>query len=591
MLEFIKKNIFIILIFLITLFVGFITFLTFIDKSFIELNEVNLQYLLLVNIILLLFFFVFVFLEIKKSIKNEIDVKGSKSNKKYITFFALFTLIPSILISIFSLFLFSFALEKYFDKKITTAVNNSYELAKNYVQDVRNKIESDIVMIAFDINKSGNFYQSDPLDFKKFLINQKILRNVDEIHIITDQKKVIMSTLNDMKKFIAPEKKAFDLVIKDDRPLKIINAFENKSAAILKLPNYKKTYVYVVKYLEKDISKYLTESQEALNFYYTVEDKRTGIQISFILIYLIVVSLMLFLSVSIAIRFSSRFFRSINNLVNASMSIGRGNLDTKVPEIKTDKELESLNKNFNLMIDRLKTQQDKLLLTERHEAWENVARKLAHEIKNPLTPIQLIIDRFNSKFSNLMNEKDKLNFNENLKIINKQIKQIENLINEFSDFARMPKPILKKHNIVKIIKENILLMNEIDKSVNISLNYFKEPLNINCDSEQLNRIFTNLFKNSIESLKEKFSKNPDFTKKIDIEILKKDDYIQIIINDNGLGFSSKNLDDLLKPYFTTKSNGTGLGLPIVNKIINDHNGTLKLVENKIGATIKIDLPV
>ena len=179
MTEFIKKNIFIVLIFFITLFVGFLTFLTFIDKSFIQLNEGNLQYLLIINIILLLFFFVFVFFEIKKSIKNEIDVKGSKSNKKYITFFALFTLIPSILISVFSLFLFSFALEKYFDKKITTAVNNSYELAKNYVQDVRNKIESDIVMIAFDINKSGNFYQSDPKEFKKFLVNQKILRGVD----------------------------------------------------------------------------------------------------------------------------------------------------------------------------------------------------------------------------------------------------------------------------------------------------------------------------------------------------------------------------------------------------------------------------
>ena len=591
MVEFIKKNIFIILIFFITLFVGFVTFLTFIDKSFIELNDNNLQYLLLANIILLIFLFVFVFFEIKKSIKNEIDVKGSKSNKKYITFFSLFTLIPSILISVFSLFLFSFALEKYFDKKITTAVNNSYELAKNYVQDVRNKIESDIVMIAFDINKSGNFYKSDPKDFKKFLINQKILRNVDEIHVINEKKKIIMSTLNDLNKFQAPEKKAFDLVIRDERPLKIINAFENKSAAILKLPNYKNTYLYIVKYLEEDISKYLTESQEAINFYYTVEDKRSGIQISFVLIYLIVVSLMLFLSVSIAIRFSSRFFRSINNLVNASMSIGEGNLDTKVPELKTDKELEALNKNFNLMIDRLKTQQDKLLLTERHEAWENVARKLAHEIKNPLTPIQLIIDRFNSKFSNLFNERDKSDFNENLKIVNKQIKQIENLINEFSDFARMPKPILKKHDIVKLIKENILLMNEIDTSVIIKINSYKEPLNINCDSEQFNRIFINLFKNSIESLNEKFLKNPDFSKKIDIDILNKDDYIQIIIKDNGIGFSSKNFNELLKPYYTTKKNGTGLGLPIVNKIINDHNGTLKLVENKLGAEIKINLPI
>ena len=106
MFEFIKKNIFIILIFFVTLFVGFFTFLTFIGKSFIELNDTNLQYLLIANIILLLFFFLYVFIEIKKSIKNDIDVEGSRSNKKYITFFALFTLIPSILISIFSLFLF-----------------------------------------------------------------------------------------------------------------------------------------------------------------------------------------------------------------------------------------------------------------------------------------------------------------------------------------------------------------------------------------------------------------------------------------------------------------------------------------------------
>ena len=177
MFEFIKKNIFIILIFFVTLFVGFFTFLTFIGKSFIELNDTNLQYLLIANIILLLFFFLYVFIEIKKSIKNDIDVEGSKSNKKYITFFALFTLIPSILISIFSLFLFSFALEKYFDKKITTTVNNSYELAKKYVQDVRNKIESDIIMIAFDINKSGNIYNSEPKDLLIFLRNQKLLRS------------------------------------------------------------------------------------------------------------------------------------------------------------------------------------------------------------------------------------------------------------------------------------------------------------------------------------------------------------------------------------------------------------------------------
>ena len=273
------------------------------------------------------------------------------------------------------------------------------------------------------------------------------------------------------------------------------------------------------------------------------------------------------------------------------MNIGKGKLDSKVPEIQTDKELEALNKNFNLMIEKLKSQQDKLLLSERHEAWENVARKLAHEIKNPLTPIQLIIDRLNSKFSNLLNSDDKKNFNDNLKVINKQIKQIENLINEFSDFARMPKPILKSNNIITLINDNISLMKELDNSINIKIKSSSDNIFIKCDTDQFSRMFINLFKNSIESLNEKFKKNPNFTKKIDIEITKKDDYIEITINDNGLGFDKKDTNDLLKPYFTTKKNGTGLGLPIINKIINDHNGYLKLLPKNSGAEIKIQLPL
>ena len=120
MIEFIKKNTFIGLIFLITLILCFVTFLTFIDKSFIKLNDQNLQILLSGNIALLLVLFYMIFKEVNASLKIDVDVSGSKANRKYITFFALFTLIPSILISLFSLFLLSFALDKYLDKKIIT---------------------------------------------------------------------------------------------------------------------------------------------------------------------------------------------------------------------------------------------------------------------------------------------------------------------------------------------------------------------------------------------------------------------------------------------------------------------------------------
>ena len=587
--DFIKKNINLILLFITTLSIGFLTFLTFIDKGFIELSDVNLQFLLVLDILLLLLLFIFIFIELKKAIKNDIDKDGLKSNKKYITYFALFTLIPSLLISIFSLFLFSFALEKYFDKKVTTVVNNSYELAKNYVEEIRNKIQSDIVLIAFDSNKSKKFLNDNPVEYKRFLDTQKLIRNVDEIHIININKELLFTTLNDNQPYIPPVDMALNLVLDDDRPLKIINAPENISAAIMRLQNFENRFIYVVKYLDRDISKYLTESQEAINFYYTVEEKSTGIKISFAIIYIVVVSVLLFVSISIAIRFSSRFFRSINTLIFASISIGKGNFDTKVPEVTTDKDLEILNKNFNLMIDRLKNQQDKLIINERHEAWESLARKLAHEIKNPLTPIQLTIDRLKNKYSDQLNENDKSNFKDNLKIINNQIKQIEKLVNEFSDFARMPKPILQKNDLVSLLNENIKLLQELDPFIEITLSNNLEKIILNSDKEQLSRVFFNLIKNSIESIHQKFEKDSNINKKIAIELSDDNDHIKLTIIDTGIGFENlkMNIKDILNPYFTTKKNGTGLGLSIVNKIINDHNGKINFVPYNDGAKIEI----
>jgi len=589
MIEFLKKNIFIIILSSITLFIGFLTFLTFINRSFVELNQQNLQYLLILNIFLLFLLFLFIFNEIKKSIKNDIDKDGLTSNKRYITYFSLFTLIPSILISIFSLFLFSFALEKYFDKKITTVVNNSYELAKNYVEEVRNKIEADIVLIAFDTNKSSKFLNDKTEEYFRFLTTQKLIRDVDEIHIIDKNKSLIHSTEKKIN-YKPPMDKALNLVLDDDRPLKIFNAQANISAAIMKLQNFENRFLYVVKYLDKDISNYLTESQEAINFYYNVEERNTGIKISFAIIYIIIVSLLLFVSITIAIRFSSRFFRSINNLILASKAIGEGDLNTKVPEIKTDKDMEILNKNFNLMTDQLKNQQEKLIINERHEAWGNLARKLAHEIKNPLTPIQLTIDRIKNKYLDQITDKDQSTFKENLKIINNQIKQIENLVNEFSDFARMPKPILKNNDLVKLIEENIKLLSEIDKSIKINFVKNNDKIIFNCDKEQIGRVFLNLIKNSIESIQQKHAKGLDFKKKISIEILENNDHIKFILIDNGIGFSEikGKIKDILNPYFTTKKNGTGLGLSIVNKIINDHNGKLDFFSISDGAKIEIN---
>ena len=589
MFAFLKRNLFIIIIFLLTVLLSFITFLTFIDRSFIELNEQNLQLVLVVNIVFLLLFFVLIFIDIKNSIKNNINVRGSVANRKYIISFGLFTLIPSLLIAIFSLFIFSFALEKYFDKKITTAVNNSYEIAKNYVDEKRNKIQSEIILIAFDLNKYYNVYNSDPERFKTFLNTQNIIRDVDQIYLINSKGELLISA-NDSD-YIKIEDQAILMVKSDDRPLKIINAPENRSAAVIRLQNFNDTFLYVVKNLDKEISNYLLESEEAVNFYYTVENQSLGIRISFAIIYISLVTLLLFLSITIAIRFSSRFFISINNLITASEKIGKGNLDVKVPELKADREMELLNKNFNSMIEKLKNQQNKLLSNERHEAWETVARKMAHEIKNPLTPIQLTIDNLNSKYLPDLEGEKKIKYQDNLKTILKQIKQIENLVNEFSDFARMPKPLIKNNDLIKVLDENIELLKKIDSSIIFKVNNKTgKKVLINFDSEQLNRLFFNLIKNSIESINEKVKKTNKSLKNIDIEINQRRDYITVNLTDTGEGFKNKKTKDIIKPYYTTKEKGTGLGLSIVDKIINDHNGSIKFLNTNNGAKVQIIIP-
>jgi two-component system nitrogen regulation sensor histidine kinase NtrY len=242
-----------------------------------------------------------------------------------------------------------------------------------------------------------------------------------------------------------------------------------------------------------------------------------------------------------------------------------------------------------LMIEQLKTQQEKLIINERHEAWENLARKLAHEIKNPLTPIQLTIDRLKSKYYEKIQTGERDDFAKNLKIIIKQINLIENLVNEFSDFARMPKPILKNNNLILIIKDNISLLKELDKNIDIELIFNKDIIILNSDNEQLSRVFLNLIKNSIESIQEKILDIIDFKGRISIEINDTHNYIEFIIIDNGIGFGflKNDIKNILNPYFTTKVKGTGLGLAIVNKIVNDHNGSINFRSIDNGAQIEI----
>ena len=569
---------------------GLLTFFTFINQGFIRLNDFNLQILLFADLILLVLFFTLITYKTLKILSERKKGKlGSETSLRYILFFSTTTLLPSIIIAIFSLFLFNVGLQKYFDNKIKIAVNNSSKVAENYVNQIRNSIEADISLMVLDVNNQSALYYENPKQFLNLISSQRLLRRLDEVHLLDSSGNILMSNIIDESKdFVPPPEEAF-IISLDGRPARIIDPNTNRTSALVKLNNFIDTYLYIVKFMDPKVINYLKQTGEAVNFYYSVQESKTGIKITFAVIYLLIVSLLLFLSIILSINFASRLTTPIINLITASEKISSGDLNAKVIQIETDKEFKKLNLNFNSMIDKLKKQQDKLLLSERHAAWESVARKLAHEIKNPLTPIQLSIDRIREKYLNKIGNKDE-NLSDYLDTITKQIKDIEFLVNEFSGFARMPKPVLKKVDINKIISRSVNLHKLSELDLNFMVSNGKSSNNINGDEEQLNRVFINLIKNSIESINEMKSKNVGFKGKISIDIKGDSDYIYFTIVDNGGGFKQADKAKMITPYYTTKKKGTGLGLAIVTKVISDHNSTILFDSVKNGAKVEILFP-
>ena len=577
----------IILTSIVSIFLGILTFFTFINQSFIELNETNLQILLILDLTLVSLFFVLIVNKSFKIIKERKKQKiGSETSLRYIYFFSISTLLPSFLIAIFSLILFNVGLQRYFDNKITSAVNNSYDVAKNYIEETRNSIQSDILLMHLDINQNVNVYYNNPNQFQQMIKTQRLIRKLDEVYLIDSLGNIILADLLDKSaNFYPPSEEMFSQAI-TGAPSKSNDLNLEFTSALIKLNNFIDTYLYIIKYIDPQLKNYLSDTEQAVNFYYSIDSSQTGIKITFAIIYLVIVSLLLFLSIFISLNFTSKLTKPIVNLIRASEQISLGNLNTKVPKVETDPEFIKLNENFNQMIDRLKSQQDKLLLAERHTAWESVARKLAHEIKNPLTPIQLSIDRLKEKYNDQLNDNNN-EFSNYLNTINKQIKDIEKLVNEFSDFARMPRPVFKKINLYEVISRAIQLNKFSNKEIKFSFLNQDKNIYINADEEQIYRVFINLIKNSIESINEKSLKMQHIKGKIDVEISSNNTYIYINLNDNGIGFNNIDIKKISTPYYTTKKDGTGLGLSIVTKIINDHGAEIIFSNSNEGAEIKL----
>ena len=348
MFKIIKNFNWIILSSFLSIFMGIVTFLTFINEGFVPLTDKNLQTLLIIDLFLLLVFFTLIFKNFYRFYyTGKKNKKGSQTNLKYISLFSLFTVMPSLVVAIFSLFIFNFGIQNYFDKQITKAVNNSYDVAKNYLTKSKENVLSDVILMSVGLNRASNFYYSNPNRFRNIIRSEKILRRVDDVYLIDSVGNILLSDVTDVTDdFIIPSDQEYDLAL-EGKPVFISNNLDNKTSVMTKLTSLVDTYLYISRNIDTEILRYLNETEQAVGFYYSVENSQTGIKVTFAIIYIIVVTLLLFLSTSIAITFASRLTKPIVNLIAASDSISKGALDVKVPNLETDEEFKELNQNFS----------------------------------------------------------------------------------------------------------------------------------------------------------------------------------------------------------------------------------------------------
>ena len=575
----------------------FIISITFIILSFVLLinQRINISSstiyddffigVAIVFIFLLLYFFLLQLLPYVIRVRKK---NITTFNNRFSLYFIGIAITPAIIVGSLALLLINFGVNDWFNDKIQNVIKNSVYVAEGYLEEHKKTIRGDIYAMSSDLNNSSNLYLRDKFNFEKLFFTQSLIRNLPDSFLIDGKGNVILKNRGSLKIFYQPTDIALKKV--SDGELAIFTSTEfNKVYAIKKLENYLDLYLYVGRPMDNRVLSALNETRSAQNEFNLLEENRSKLSIIFILIYLIITIILIFISIIVGIRFAKKIVDPITNIILATDNISKGIYTSKL--IKTDDfiELNRLTESFNKMSDDIETQKKQLAISQKHEAWSDVARKIAHEIKNPLTPIKLSIDRLKNKYTKGL-DISKSDVLETIQTIDRQVDDIKNLVDEFSSFARMSAPVFNPVNINDIVDYGINLFSQSEKKIKITKNISTNKNTVICDQSQINRVLNNVIINSIHSIETKFNDSLGGSIVIDISNDKK--FVKIKILDNGIGFKH-DPKDLLKPYFTTKdkSIGTGLGLSIVEKIISEHGGIFHIynIEEESGACSEFTL--
>ena len=502
--------------------------------------------------------------------------RAYKLRKRIIIAFSFGAAVPTIIVAVFSTYFFNFGVQSWFDDKVSRVLEQSIIVGESYINEHIMQLKETAISISDDYDDLYYKLVYNPELFQEILTGQAEMRTLDEAIIFKKDSNTILAqtALSFSLSFLAIPSYVFDKASKGE--VVQISSDPTKLRILIKLRNYNDTYLLIGRLIDEKIIDHINRANGTAQEYFRLKGHIFDLQVKFAMIFILLAIILLLAAIIWGRHFAEQLVKPIRELVIAAEKVKNGDLTAQVPEegLKKD-EIKILSLAFNRMVKQIDRQQRDLLIAQRALAWSDVARKVAHEIKNPLTPIHLGAEMLLKKFKNQVQDQD--SFEKYINNILKNSNEIRMIVSEFVNFARLPSPDFSKHEIVSIINQLVderrLINDKILYQVFSNVKLFE----LVCDGTQLNRVLVNLLQNAEHALE-----NISYQQRITVHIMLDGDFIAISVLDNGLGFSPHVLENATKAYFTTKAKGTGLGLAIVDKIVQDHLGTLNIFNREEG---------
>ncbi|KJW03102.1 HAMP domain protein [Rickettsia endosymbiont of Ixodes pacificus] len=506
---------------------------------------------------------------------------SSKLQNRIVIAFSLVAAIPTIIVSVFSVYFFNLSVQAWFDKKISTVLDQSVIVAESYIAEHKLQLKETALAVAEDLSDMYYDLIHNPALFTKTLNTEAEMRSLDEAIVLNKSTNTIVA--NSYLSFsLSFATIPAHLIKKADlgEPVEV-KSDPTKIRMLIKLKEYNDVYLLIGRLVDNKIIDHVDATNGAAAEYNSLKNEIDNIQIKFSIMFIFIALLLLFVAISFGVIFTAKIVKPIKKLVTATDKVKDGDLTVQVPENEVDKdEIGTLYAAFNRMIKQLSRQQRDLVIAQRAMAWSDVAKKVAHEIKNPLTPILLASERLLKKFSPEI--KERAEFESYLKMIIRHTNDIKNIVSEFVLFARLPAPKFTKSELVYLVKHIVEARKLLNDNILYKFESNVDQFDFMCDATQINQVMINLLKNAEESIEGRESG------KIEVTIDAKDDFISVIVIDNGKGFPPELIGKATESYVTTSSKGMGVGLAIVKRIVEEHCGILDIANREEeGAIIDI----